>query len=151
MEHSDGFYTQKGYQLIATDGLSASMEDYLEMICRLAADSGVVRVHEIAQHLHVKPSSASKMVNNLKNTGYLDFQKYGYIAVTEKGLYTGHYLLHRHKVLHEFLCLLNKTADELEQVEKIEHFINKNTLANIEKLTLQMKKQNESNDATNEL
>ncbi len=44
----------------------------------------------------------------------------------------GRYLLHRHRVLQDFFCTLNHTEDELELVEKIEHFINHRTVENME-------------------
>ena len=141
MENGSGFYTLKGYSLNENEKLTSSMEDYLEMICRILQKNEVVRIRELAENLHVKPSSASKMVNNLKEAGYIEFKKYGYIAITQKGLETGNYLLHRHRVLHDFLCLLNHTKDELEQVEKIEHFINKITIDNLERLTDWMRSQ----------
>ena len=141
MENGSGFYTLKGYSLNENEKLTSSMEDYLEMICRILQKNEVVRIRELAEKLHVKPSSASKMVNNLKEAGYIEFKKYGYIAITQKGLETGNYLLHRHRVLHDFLCLLNHTKDELEQVEKIEHFINKITIDNLERLTEWMRSQ----------
>ena len=141
MENGSGFYTLKGYSLNENEKLTPSMEDYLEMICRILQKNEVVRIRELAENLHVKPSSASKMVNNLKEAGYIEFKKYGYIAITQKGLETGNYLLHRHRVLHDFLCLLNHTKDELEQVEKIEHFINKITIDNLERLTEWMRSQ----------
>ena len=141
MENGSGFDTLKGYSLNENEKLTSSMEDYLEMICRILQKNEVVRIRELAENLHVKPSSASKMVNNLKEAGYIEFKKYGYIAITQKGLETGNYLLHRHRVLHDFLCLLNHTKDELEQVEKIEHFINKITIDNLERLTEWMRSQ----------
>lgn len=141
MENGSGFYTLKGYSLNENEKLTSSMEEYLEMICRILQKNEVVRIRELAENLHVKPSSASKMVNNLKEAGYIEFKKYGYIAITQKGLETGNYLLHRHRVLHDFLCLLNHTKDELEQVEKIEHFINKITIDNLERLTEWMRSQ----------
>ncbi|MEG1538025.1 MAG: metal-dependent transcriptional regulator [Clostridiales bacterium] len=110
------------------------MEDYLEMICRMLRYTDVIRVHTLADNLHVKPSSASQMVGNLKERGYVEFKRYGHIAVTEKGRESGAYLLHRHQVLHQFLCVLNQSENELEQVEKIEHFINAVTVANLEQL-----------------
>ncbi len=122
-----------------SEKLTSSMEDYLEMICRILQENEVVRVSELAENLHVKPSSASKMAGNLKEAGYIEFKKYGYVAITEKGLETGKYLLHRHKVLHDFLRLLNHSEDELEQVEKIEHFIDKTTVDNLERLTERMR------------
>ncbi|MFR1518838.1 MAG: metal-dependent transcriptional regulator [Clostridia bacterium] len=139
MENNDGFYTLKGYSLNESERLTSSMEDYLEMICRILQDNDVVRISELAEHLHVKPSSASKMVNNLKEAGYIEFKKYGYIAITGKGVEMGNYLLHRHKVLNNFLCLLNHSENELEQVEKIEHFIDKTTVDNLERLTERMR------------
>ena len=66
MEKREGFYTLKGYQNGEAHNMTASMEDYLEMICRLLLTEEVVRVNQLAHMLHVKPSSASKMVKNLR-------------------------------------------------------------------------------------
>ena len=41
--------------------------------------------------------------------GHIDFEKYGYIHVKAKGRETGRYLLHRHAVIHRFLCFVNQT------------------------------------------
>ena len=128
----DGFYTMKGYERSASDELTSSMEDYLEMVCRMEEEGAPIRVSSLAASLHVRPSSASKMLDNLKKAGYIDFKKYGSIMVTEKGYEEGRYLLHRHQVLQDFFCTLNHTEDELELVEKIEHFINHRTVANME-------------------
>jgi len=54
--------------------------------------------------------------------------------VTDKGHAQGRYLLHRHRVLQEFFCALNHTDSELEQVEKIEHYINRRTVENMERM-----------------
>lgn len=128
----DGFYTMKGYERSASDELTSSMEDYLEMVCRMEEEGDPIRVSSLAASLHVRPSSASKMLDNLKKAGYIDFKKYGSIMVTEKGYEEGRYLLHRHQVLQDFFCTLNHTEDELELVENIEHFINHRTVANME-------------------
>ncbi len=129
------FYTLKGYQVNTQTELTPAMEDYLEMICRLLQQSRVVRIGELAQRLHVKPSSATKMIQQLKLAGYVDSEKYGYIMLTRKGHEEGEYLLYRHRVLQRFLCVLNGSKDELEQVEKIEHFINRATIKNLDALT----------------
>lgn len=135
-----GFYTMKEYQRADAKGLTSSMEDYLEMICRLRAEGVPVRVNVLAACLHVRPSSVSKMLGNLKSLGYIDFHKYGAVMVTEKGMKEGEYLLHRHQVLHRFFCAVNGTEDELEQVEKIEHFMNRETVENLERLLARMDK-----------
>lgn len=131
---SNRFFTQKGYELQNQEELSASMEDYLEMIYRMLRESQCVRIHALAEQLHVKPSSASKMVASLKEKGYIEFEHYGYLTATKKGQETGDYLLYRHDILHRFLRRLNQSENELEQVEKIEHYLNKNTIENLEKL-----------------
>jgi Mn-dependent DtxR family transcriptional regulator len=132
------FYTLKGYERNQKDALSTAMEDYLEMICRMLQSREVVRIKELSHNLHVNPSSASKMVQNLKLSGLVKFEKYGYIELTDKGRQLGAYLLHRHEVLHRFLCKLNGSESELEQVEKIEHYISETTIRNLEALTARL-------------
>lgn len=139
MDKSEKFYTLKGYQAHDRGGLTTAMEDYLEMIGRLLRTAPVVRIGTLAEHLHVRPSSASKMIQHLKNTGYVNFKKYGDISLTEQGRVEADYLLYRHKVLERFLCALNRSDDELEQVEKIEHFLNRTTIANLDALTEALK------------
>ncbi|RKJ41437.1 metal-dependent transcriptional regulator [Acutalibacter sp. 1XD8-33] len=131
---TEGFYTLKGYNLIEHGLLTSSMEDYLEMIYRMQKDSeGVVRVSTLAQALHVKPPSASKMAGNLRARELIQFPRYGYITLTETGRQVGEYLLRRHEIVHRLLCAVNGTQDELEQCEKIEHFLTPRTVMNIEK------------------
>ena len=132
-EHSN-FYTMKGYQNLSGNELTPSTEDYLEMIYRLLITNKVVRINELAKNLNVKPSSATKTVQALKELGYIDYEKYGYISLTEKGETEAQYLFFRHNVLEKFLCLINNSENELEQVELIEHFLTKETVSNINKL-----------------
>lgn len=110
------------------------MEDYIEMICRKTSDNNKITIKELAECLNVKPSSVSKMANRLKILGFIDFEKYGQISLTDDGKYLGKYLLYRHNVLNKFFMKLNKENYKLEQVEKIEHFIDYDTIVNIESL-----------------
>ena len=131
MSEPSGFYTLKGYTLIQNNKITASMEDYLEMIFRLHKENPVIRINQLAQQLHVKPSSASKMVSNLKTYHLVNFEKYGTIVLTNDGLELGQYLMHRHELLHQLFCLINQSENELEQVEKVEHFIDMRTVHNL--------------------
>lgn len=128
------FYTFKGYALLGSNTLTACMEDYLEMIYKIHSGGDAVRVGVLAENLNVKPSSVTKMVGNLKKRGFVLSEKYGYIKLTDTGAELGKYLVYRHDMLHKFLCYINKSQNELEQVEKIEHFFNEKTIMNIEKL-----------------
>ncbi len=139
MSENNEFYTMKGYLLQGQDTLSSAMEDYLEMIVRLSHKGVQIRVNELAKMLHVKASSVTKMVQQLTQQGYLEAEKYGEIHLTERGSLAGEYLLYRHNVLQEFLCAVNHTESELEQVEKIEHFLDERTIKNLEQLTKRIK------------
>lgn len=138
MPENNAYRTLKGYEIIESNQITNAMEDYLEMICRYTEKDGYARINNIASKLNVKPSSSSKMVSNLKKLGLVEYEKYSIIKPTEKGQKLGNYLLHRHKVIHRFFCLLNNSENEpekeLEQTEKVEHFINAKTLYNIERL-----------------
>jgi len=133
MSNQDEFYTLKGYSFMDDENtITSAMEDYLEMIYRISSENQVVRIKQLSELLHVKPSSTSKMAAILKEKGFIEFEKYGHIILTEKGKLKGEYLLYRHDLLHQFFCLINHSDNELTLVEKIEHFIDKNTIENIE-------------------
>ena len=134
MDGPSHFHTQKGYELAGGSPLTAAMEDYLEMLCRLCSTEGFTRVHLLAERLNVQPSSASKMVDGLKREGLVRAEKYGLLCLTPRGEEVGRYLLYRHGVLHRALCLLNHTDSELEQTERIEHFIDRRTVENLARL-----------------
>ena len=134
----NAYFTFKGYQLNNDSNLTSSMEDYLEMIIRLKEKQPFVRINELANNLNVRPSSASKMVTKLSQEGFLEYQKYGIITLTELGKQWGEYFIYRHQVLNNFLCLLNNSHNELEQVEKIERFLNKKTIDNLALLTKEL-------------
>ncbi len=126
------FHTMKGYELLEHKKITHAMEDYVEMITRLSRVEPV-RTHKLAKRLNVRDSSASKMVANLKALGIAEAEKYGCIYLTDFGREFGEYLIHRHETLNRFLCIINSTDDETELSEKIEHFLDKRTLQNIEK------------------
>ena len=110
-EGKPDFYTQKGYQMRSQHALTGAMEDYLEMICRQAEADGCARIGLLAEGLNVRPSSASKMVYQLRALGLVAFEKYGLIQPTEKGWSVGRWLLHRHEVLHRFFfCTASNTS-----------------------------------------
>lgn len=140
MKDAKGFYTMKGYALQTNITVTSAMEDYLEMIARIKQGGNEVRVSDLSRQLHVKASSVTKMVQQLAQTGLVYAEKYGDIILTENGSRLGNYLLYRHDVLQDFLCLLNHSENELEQVEKIEHFLDERTIKNLELLNQYLKR-----------
>ena len=128
------YYTLKGYKLRSDTIITEGMEDYLEIIYRHSIDKKEIKINEIASLLNVKPSSVSKMVNRLRELDLVNFEKYKRVSLTNKGLEIGAYLLYRHNVLKKFFKYINKEDYKLDQVEKIEHFIDCVSIKNIEKI-----------------
>lgn len=114
--------------------ITASMEDYIEMIYRLSKDIGFARIHELANNLNVKSSSATKMVQKLSKNGYLNYQKYGVIVLKNKGYELGKNLLERHNTVEKLLRILKiDESNILNETEKIEHTLSNNTYLCINK------------------
>jgi Mn-dependent DtxR family transcriptional regulator len=124
----DDFYTFNGYMKKEDNVLTASMEDYLEMIYRLSLDAGFTRIHELSDALNVQPPSATKMVQKLAELKYLKYEKYGVLILEKNGKMLGAALLQRHNVIESFLRILDVSETEvLEETEKIEHMISEHT------------------------
>lgn len=127
------FRTVRGYQIKQqeTNPITASMEDYVEMVYRLADTKGYTRIGDLAAALNVQPPSASKMVQKLAEMGYVHFEKYGVIELSQSGYSLGAYLLKRHETLERFFKLLGVNEGLLEETEKIEHYITPETAKKI--------------------
>lgn len=105
------------------------MEDYIEMIYR--TEKNEIRVTELSNLLNIKASSVSKMVAKLKELGMIEYEKYSLIKLSEEGKKLGKYLLKRHNVLLNLFKIINM-KENYYLVEQIEHFFDKDTIANIE-------------------
>lgn len=129
------FYTARGYEIAAgEDALTPSMEDYLEMIYRLSQVNGYTRVNDLAESLNVQPPSVTKMIQKLYERSLLDYEKYGMIHLTDKGIRLGEYFLVRHNTLREFLSLLGVTDNLQRDVETMEHYVSYNNFKMISSL-----------------
>ena len=125
----EDFRTVRGYQLLnQQDGrLTPALEDYLEMAYRLCQQYSYARVNKLSELLHVRPSSASKMISKLASLGYLEYDRYEIILLTEQGQKTGAYLLKRHDTVESFLKLIG-CQNPLEETELIEHSLSASTM-----------------------
>lgn len=127
------YYTLTGYKIKNKYLITEAMEDYIEMIYRNTIKKEEITVKELSLLLNVRPSSVSKMINKLNELGIVFFHRYGPISLTKKGKNLGKFYLDRHNILTSFFQSLNKEDFKLEQVEKIEHFVDKITVDNIRK------------------
>jgi Mn-dependent DtxR family transcriptional regulator len=143
---SDDFHTLRGYTRMEQGEISHAMEDYLEMICRHTGSGKYLRVNRLAALLNVTPPSASKMAAKLKESGMVDFEPYGIITLTTKGRELGEYLLRRHEIVSRFFCQVNHTQSELELAEKIEHYLDRRTVENMDRLLAQLEADEKSRE-----
>jgi Mn-dependent DtxR family transcriptional regulator len=128
MDNQD-FRTLSGYIKKEGHMLSASMEDYLEMIWRLSRDSGFTRINELAEALNVHPPSATRMVQKLGMMNLLQYERYGVILLRAEGKRLGELLLERHNVIENFFRLLGISEDKLlAETEKVEHMLSEETI-----------------------
>jgi Mn-dependent DtxR family transcriptional regulator len=110
--------------------MTPALEDYLEMIFRLSLECGYARVGRLSEMLHVKPSSASKMIFRLVDLGFLEYDRYDSILLTEKGREKGAYLLKRHDIVEQFLKFIGN-PNPLEEAELVEHSLESDTTAQL--------------------
>jgi len=108
---------------------SQSAEDYLERIHELIRDKGYARVVDIASSLQVKQASVTGMVQKLGELGYLNYEKYRGLVLTDKGLAIACKIKKRHETLSRFFSLLGlDTETQRHDIEGIEHHLSPDTL-----------------------
>jgi len=128
MDNND-FRTFSEYMKKEGNSLTASMEDYLEMIYRLSLNTGFTRIHELSDALNVQPPSATKMVQRLGELNLLKYEKYGIILLEESGRKMGESLLKRHNIIEATLKVLGVSEKAiLVETEKVEHTLSNDTI-----------------------
>ena len=135
--HADEAYMDKNNRFCLNDAglLVYSHGEYLAGGRKVGTFGySVKKKQQLADKLNVRPSSVSKMVGRLRELGLVQFEKYGLITLTKKGDEIAAYLLWRHDVLLRFFQRLNHTGGQLSLVEQVEHFMDQETVRNLERL-----------------
>jgi Mn-dependent DtxR family transcriptional regulator len=108
---------------------SQSAEDYLERIHALIQEKGYARVVDIASSLGVKQASVTSMVQKLAELGYLNYEKYRGLILTEKGRAVACRIKVRHQTLSRFFSLFGLDEQTQQQdIEGIEHHLSGETV-----------------------
>jgi Mn-dependent DtxR family transcriptional regulator len=112
------------------------MEDYLERIYQLMQDKGYARVIDIAGLLEVQSPSVTRMVQKLADAGFVRYEKYRGIVLTDKGRELGRTMKLRHATLAGFLRVLGVEDEDIiwRDVEGIEHHVSPQTMSAIRDL-----------------
>jgi len=108
---------------------SQTAEDYLERIHQLIEQKGYARVVDIASSLQVKQASVTNMVQKLGDLGYINYEKYRGLVLTDKGREIGLNIRKRHETLARLFSLfgLDPATQQLD-IEGIEHHLSADTV-----------------------
>ena len=118
------------------------MEDYLEVIYELVQQKGYATTIDISQYLNVSSPSVTKMVKRLDETGYLKYEKYRGICLTQHGIDVAMSIHQRHSLLAEFLKMIGVDKDIANKdAEGIEHHLHPQTLKKLEEFVKTIKKE----------
>lgn len=105
--------------------LSASLEDYLELICNLLETSESVKAVELSRKLNVSRASVSEALAKLAEKELILYEGHKGITITEKGLEKAQKVISKHNTLTSFFE--NTLGLDKEQSAnnacKIEHVI----------------------------
>ena len=105
-----------------------SAENYLEAILSLHERHGLVRSIDIANELHFSKPSVSVAMKKLRESGYIEMDKDGFISLLPSGEEIARRIYERHKLLTQFFIRLGvdpevATADAC----KVEHDLSEET------------------------
>ncbi len=107
------------------NNLSASLEDYLELICNLLETSSSVKAVEIAKKLNISRASVSEALVKLADKKLIIYEGHKGITITPEGLKKAKEVILKHDTFTSFFentLGLNKELAE-ENACKIEHVI----------------------------
>jgi len=122
---------------LATAGLSATMEDYLEAIYQLQEQQQVARVRDIARLLGVKMPSVSGALKTLAARALIEHEKYGYATLTAEGRELAEQVHRRHHAIVELLqrIMLLPPAQAEDEACRLEHALSTEALERLLLLT----------------
>lgn len=116
--------------MFAYPEISASLEDYLEIILTIIKEKGAAKANDIAKRLGVKNPSVTGALKALAEKGLINYTPYDLITLTPKGLEAAADVARRHSVLKSFFekVLAIEPAEAEKAACKMEHVVAKEVL-----------------------
>lgn len=104
--------------------IQESAENYLETILVISHRKGMVRSIDIVNELEFSKPSVSVAMKNLRENGYIEMDKDGYIMLLDKGREIAEKIYERHTTLSKYLVALGvDPVVAAEDACRIEHVI----------------------------
>jgi len=109
-------------------------EDYLEAIDEVARKKGYAKVIDISKRLGIGSSSVTEMFQKMAEEGYINYEKYRGVTLSEKGKRVAKETQSRHDTLKAFLTILGINENIAnDDACKIEHHVHPLTMERLEK------------------
>jgi len=103
---------------------SSSVEDYLKAIWELSGE-GMASTKGVAERLSIRSASVTNMFARLREMGFVDYERYRGVSLTQRGSKEALRLVRRHRLMETFLLEhLGYSWDEVhEEAESLEHAV----------------------------
>lgn len=123
------FMNDQNYPEFTGLELSPRKVDYLKFILE---KGNTVKTTEISSGLQVDPSTTTKTLNELANTGYLNHIPYRGVNLTEMGEAFAQFLVRRHRILSLLLTHYGLSSEEAcSEVSRFEAFVSRDAVDKI--------------------
>ncbi|MDO4476856.1 MAG: metal-dependent transcriptional regulator [Clostridia bacterium] len=115
--------------------LTASLEDYLEIIYILQQGDSGVGITDISRELKISKPSVTKAIGILRSEELVIQEKYGKITLTEKGVLAAEEVYKKHKILSKFINKVLGVNERTAEIDacKMEHVLSAETLLGMKK------------------
>ena len=120
-----------------------TIEEYVEIIYEIQKKKKKVHTNDVASALNINPSSVTEMFYKLTDEGYIFYEKYNGVKLTDKGKSIAIMLKKRHETLRHFLELLGVDKEIANNDAcRIEHNVNPQTVKKLRKFIEYAKREN---------
>lgn len=134
------------------EGLSESGENYLKAIYRLSHGNTFIKPKTLIEYLPYAPSTTTLTLQSLAKRGYIEYQKYRGVRLTEKGIKKAAQVLRAHRLLE--VLFFNYLGLDIVKTHveacKAEHVFARDTISHLERFLNFPKKCPHGNDIPNE-
>lgn len=119
--------------MIENKKITASIEDYLEIIYEQLEKTQKIKAVDIAKKLNISRASVTEALQKLAQKNYIIYEKNCPIELTENGIEIAKKVAYKHKILCDFFTKILKIEKEEAEINacRIEHVITENAFNKI--------------------